>query len=118
MPYLVVIYGVIIVIVLVDIVSTDGARLRAMPKVVWLLLSMTLPLVGPIAWLALGRSPRGGAAPAPPADKPRVQAAETHQDTETQAALFNAQVRERADQQRRLGRRQRDAEDRPPDTRG
>ena len=113
MPYLAVIYGVIIVLVLVDIVFSDGHHVRGVPKMVWVLLSMALPLVGPIAWLALGRPPKDDApADATSRDKPRVHpsAPGSHADPEAQAALFAAQVRERAEQQRRVAPEQRDAE--------
>ncbi|MBJ7287417.1 PLD nuclease N-terminal domain-containing protein [Williamsia sp.] len=116
MPYLAVIYVLIIVVVLVDIVVTDGRTVRGVPKPVWALLSMALPLVGPIAWLALGRpqkdeSQKDGSQEhdAQKNEKTRATSGSVPEmDAETQAALFAAQVRERAEQQRRIAREQRD----------
>ena len=114
MPFLAVIYVLIIVVVLVDIVVTDGRTVRGVPKPVWALLSMALPLIGPIAWLALGRPQKEAAddrSDADPArtEKPRpTPGSAPGVDAETQAALFAAQVRERAEQQRRIAREQRD----------
>lgn len=114
MPFLAVIYVLIIVVVLVDIVFTDGRTVRGVPKPVWALLSMALPLVGPIAWLALGRpqkdeSQKNDTEAAAPTEKPRVTPGSAPaMDADTQAALFAAQVRERAEQQRRIAREQRD----------
>ncbi|GAA6524886.1 PLD nuclease N-terminal domain-containing protein [Intrasporangium sp. DVR] len=68
---------------LVDCIQTDGRLMRVMPKPVWLLVCL-IPVLGPIMWLAAGRSdtpgsrglglgPRGGAPrrPRPSAPGPR-----------------------------------------------
>ncbi len=66
MPYLGLIYVAILVIALIDIINTDDALVRGMPKLVWILLVVLLPLIGALLWLALGRPtaddrPRGAA---------------------------------------------------------
>lgn len=38
-----------------DVISTDDALVRNLPKMVWLLVVLFVPTVGSIAWLALGR---------------------------------------------------------------
>ena len=38
-----------------DVISTDEARMRNLPKMVWLLLVVFFGAVGSIAWLLLGR---------------------------------------------------------------
>ena len=40
---------------LVDCVQTEESRQRNLPKALWILLILLLPLVGPIAWLVAGR---------------------------------------------------------------
>ncbi|GAC1424159.1 MAG: PLDc N-terminal domain-containing protein [Actinomycetota bacterium] len=40
---------------IVDVISTDTAMVRNLPKPLWLLLVIILPDVGSIAWLILGR---------------------------------------------------------------
>ena len=38
-----------------DVIATDDALVRNLPKVIWLLLVLLVPAVGSITWLALGR---------------------------------------------------------------
>jgi hypothetical protein len=40
---------------LVDCIQTDEARQRNLPKLLWLLLILLFPAVGPVAWLLAGR---------------------------------------------------------------
>lgn len=66
-----------------DVIRTDEAAMRNMPKVLWLLVVALIPPVGPIAWLALGR-PEGVAASHPtrtrPAPPPRALGPEDSPD--------------------------------------
>ena len=57
----------------VDCIQTDDSRVRNLPKVLWILLVLLFPLVGPIAWLVAGRPPRTtpGQGPRPQARPPR-----------------------------------------------
>lgn len=55
MPYLGLIYLVILVIALIDIIKTDDAAVRGLPKFAWVILVVMLPLVGALVWLAVGR---------------------------------------------------------------
>lgn len=51
----------LMVFALVDIIRRDDAQVRYMPKIVWLLLVVLLPLIGSILWFAIGREyPEGG----------------------------------------------------------
>ncbi len=63
-----------------DVISTEQSRIQNLPKLVWLLIVVLIPPIGPIAWLLLGR-PRGASfkvgaseqrteSPAPPAVPP------------------------------------------------
>jgi hypothetical protein len=45
----------------VDCVQTEERRIRTLPKALWVLLILVLPLVGPIAWLIAGRPEQPGA---------------------------------------------------------
>jgi hypothetical protein len=47
----------------VDCVQTADDRVRNMPKLLWLLLILLFPVVGPISWLIAGRPSRGAAGP-------------------------------------------------------
>lgn len=43
----------------VDAIQADDAAIRNLPKLLWILLILLFPLVGPLAWLIAGRPPRG-----------------------------------------------------------
>ncbi|GIG19743.1 membrane protein [Cellulomonas chitinilytica] len=43
---------------LIDCAQTDSASVRNLPKVVWVILIVVLPVVGGIAWLVAGRPER------------------------------------------------------------
>ena len=54
-----------------DVISSDEALVRNLPKMVWLVVVVFIPTIGSVAWLALGRPPYaswrpGGEAPRPP----------------------------------------------------
>ena len=48
---------------IVDVIATDEALIRNLPKMVWLLIVIFVPTVGSIVWLLLGRPERAGFAP-------------------------------------------------------
>ena len=94
---------------LVDVVVTDESVCRHLPKLVWLLVVLVLPLVGSILWLAAGK-PRfqaGGYSTArrssyPEYDRPGRHVATNPDDD----AEFLRRCRERAEEQRRRAREQ------------
>jgi hypothetical protein len=45
----------LLVYCLIDAIQADESQIRNLPKVVWLLLILLVPVVGGIAWLAVGR---------------------------------------------------------------
>lgn len=46
-----------------DVVSTDEALMRNMPKILWLVVVILVPTVGAVAWLLLGRPIGAGLRP-------------------------------------------------------
>lgn len=84
---------------LVEAISTDGRRIRNLPKVAWVLLILFLPLVGGIAWL-LGGRPSAVVATAGTPDPDRATRADSRNPAE-EAADFSTRIRERAEEQRR-----------------
>src|SRR4051812_283896 len=46
-----------------DVIATDEAVMRNLPKLVWLLIVIIVPDIGSLAWLLLGRPPRAGYLP-------------------------------------------------------
>lgn len=96
----------------VDVVVTDESSCRNMPKGLWLLLVLLVPLVGSIIWLVAGRPQHAGRARAsrglfereapayPEYDRPgRFAATDPAADEE-----FLRKCRERAEAQRRAAR--------------
>ena len=94
-----------------DCIISDEARVRSLPKLLWLLIVLVLPDVGSLLWLALGR-PKGTARSMPykgnagvptKYDRPG-RAIATNPDDD---AAFLRQLRDRAEQQRRGADQQR-----------
>jgi hypothetical protein len=56
------IFGFLLYCVL-DVALTSDDRVRNLPKLVWLLLVILVPIIGGIAWLVAGRPEAHGAAP-------------------------------------------------------
>ena len=62
---------------IIDVARTPRGEARTLPKYLWLIIVIVLPLLGGLLWLALGRTwPSGGAwfgrrAPMAPDDDPR-----------------------------------------------
>jgi hypothetical protein len=49
-----------------DLIATAPERCRGLPKILWLLVVIFLPTVGPLAWLIFGRPERGTLSPRGP----------------------------------------------------
>lgn len=77
MPFLFTLITIaLMVFALVDIIRRDDSQVRFMPKFVWLLLVVLLPLLGSVLWFALGREyPEGGIRLARPARRDAAPAA-------------------------------------------
>jgi len=89
---------------LFDVITTNPALCRNLPKLLWLVIVLLLPDLGSIAWLVAGhpwqqqqRTPTGAAARYPEYDRPGRHAAANPDDDEE----FLAGLRARAEQQRR-----------------
>ncbi|WP_068154441.1 PLD nuclease N-terminal domain-containing protein [Rhodococcus phenolicus] len=112
MPY----FGLIVMIVwvgcLIDVICADEHRVRNLPKTLWLIIVIILPMVGSLLWLLIGRpdggvwtqrgSSRSAASAFPEYDRPGRQAGQ-HSESDEE---FLRRCRERAEQQRRVAREQ------------
>lgn len=78
----------------VDVVSTPAEAVRTLPKPLWLLAVVLLPLIGSAAWLLAGRPPRGTPRPAP----------ERERGAPDDDEEFLRELRRRAEDQRRRAR--------------
>lgn len=56
----------LLVYCLIDAIQTPEPEVRNLPKVVWILLILIVPVVGSVAWLVAGRPQRSGAGRAVP----------------------------------------------------
>jgi hypothetical protein len=110
---------VLLVFCVLNVVTTPEDDVRNLPKLLWLLLVVVLPLVGGIAWLVAGRPATG--ARRTPARQPRTRhhPASTATSPDDDEAFLRS-LRERAEQQRRTSAEQRrrdqagrDGDDRP-----
>ena len=108
---------VLAIFCLVEAISARDDEVRHLSKVWWILLILFFPFIGSIAWLAAGRPVRAprrlgpherNATGFPEYDRPGRFAAT---DPEADEA-FLAQVRERAEEQRRLARERKEADER------
>lgn len=55
MPFFTLLIIALMIVALVDIIRRDDSQVRFLPKMVWLILVVLLPLIGSILWFALGR---------------------------------------------------------------
>jgi hypothetical protein len=53
----------LIVVALIDCLSSDESDIRALPKVIWVFLILLFAPIGPIVWFVAGRPQRTAAAP-------------------------------------------------------
>ncbi|MFI8565569.1 PLD nuclease N-terminal domain-containing protein [Rhodococcus sp. NPDC078407] len=60
MPYIGLLVMLLWVFCLIDVITADDGGIRYLPKIVWLLLVVFLPLAGSLAWLLAGRPIGGG----------------------------------------------------------
>lgn len=105
----------LLVYCLLDVLRTPAAQVRHLPKPVWVFLCFVPPVLGPLAWLLLGRPPAGstasmpykgnpGATPPQPWVSPRKRAEQGAPDDDE---AFLRSLRERAEQQRRAAEQER-----------
>src|SRR5690606_12525434 len=95
---------------LIDCIRAEEYRVRGVPKIVWIMLIILLPLVGSILWLVIGRD-RESSAPAAAAPKRPLY-------PDDDPAFLNRVERdtEREERIRRLEERLAELDDDTPDT--
>ncbi|WP_250445676.1 PLD nuclease N-terminal domain-containing protein [Actinotalea sp. C106] len=55
----------LLVYCLIECIQTDSSRVRNLPKTLWVLLIILVPVIGPVAWLVAGRPEREAASNVP-----------------------------------------------------
>ena len=109
---------VLLVYCLLNIITTPEPQIRNLPKLLWIVIVLALPLIGGIAWLVAGRpvgpaEQRGGmpykgnTGRFPEYDRPGRAVAQNPDDDEA----FLRGLRERAEEQRRRAAENRKHED-------
>jgi|SRR5215207_43616 len=98
----------------VEVATTGRRECRTLPKWVWLLIVVLLPVIGAVLWLVAGRPraerpPVGARLGKPNRPDPRVGARPGEDEA------FRRRVRERAEQQRRAAQRRRRPPEPPPE---
>lgn len=103
----------LVVYCLLDVIRTPSTHVRNLPKPVWLILCLVPPVLGPLAWLLLGRPPesptrnlpyKGNRGALPEPYRPRRTAATSPPDDDE---AFLRSLRSRAEEQRRQAEQQR-----------
>jgi hypothetical protein len=114
----------LLVYCVLNVITTPEAEVRNLPKLLWLVLVIFVPIIGSIAWLVAGRpvSPsrpgglpyKGNTGQFPEYDRPGRAVPQNPDDDEA----FLRNLRERAEEQRKRAaeqaRRIRDEEQPPP----
>lgn len=85
---------VVTVYALVDLTVTDDRRIRRLNRVLWVVLIVVLPIIGPAAWLWWGKGPRSQARPFAPDDDPRFSRSSsvTDEEADQRIAELEAQL--------------------------
>ena len=77
MPLLSLLIIALMIVALIDVITRDDAQVKYLPKMVWIIIVIFLPLIGSALWFALGREYAGGGISIP--RMPRRSAAPTPQ---------------------------------------
>jgi hypothetical protein len=107
MPFIFMLLTIALMIgALIDIITRDDSRVRFLPKMVWLIIVILLPLIGSILWFVLGREydsqgvsmprmPRRQRASRPPSGPPVAPPAPVDtRTTEQQIADLDREIEE------------------------
>jgi hypothetical protein len=85
---------------LFDVITTDSAAVRNLPKLLWLVIVLVLPDIGSILWLVAGRPWSGGSANLPYKGNRGTQVRMNGTNPDDDEAFLRG-LRERAEEQRR-----------------
>lgn len=86
---------------IIDVITQPEYEIRNLPKLVWLLIVILLADIGSLAWLIAGRPWNTAPRPAARTARPTTPSRATNPDDD---AEFLAQLRARAEEQRRRAR--------------
>jgi hypothetical protein len=55
MPFLSLLIVVLMIVALIDVITRDDSQVKHLPKMVWIIIVILLPLIGSILWFGIGR---------------------------------------------------------------
>lgn len=93
--------GVLIAVVLliyslIDLTVTDDARIRRLNRILWIVIIVLLPVLGPLAWILMGKGPRSAARVVAPDDDPSFGSRPTISDAEADRRIRDIEEQLRA----------------------
>lgn len=60
MPFISILIIALMIGALIDVITRDDSQVKYLPKMVWIIIVILLPLIGSALWFALGREYAGG----------------------------------------------------------
>lgn len=60
MPFISILVVALMIGALIDIITRDDSQVKYLPKMVWIIIAILLPLIGSVLWFTLGREYGGG----------------------------------------------------------
>lgn len=94
MPFLSILVVALMIGALIDIITRDNSEVKYLPKMVWIIIVILLPLIGSILWFALGREYAGGgiSLPRPARRGPRQAPTQVYQAAPTDVRTTEQQI--------------------------
>jgi hypothetical protein len=71
MPFLSILIIALMIVALIDVITRDNSQVRFLPKTMWIIIVILLPLIGSALWFALGREYAGGGMSMPKMSRPQ-----------------------------------------------
>lgn len=60
MPFISILIIALMIFALIDVITRDDSQVKYLPKMVWIIIVILLPLIGSALWFGLGREYAGG----------------------------------------------------------
>lgn len=102
MPFLTLLIIALMVGALIDIIRRDDAQVKHLPKLVWVILVVLLPLIGSALWFALGREYASGGVRMPRMSRPQAATQARPEQSWTPPRDFRSTEQQLADLDREI----------------
>ncbi|MFJ5543771.1 PLD nuclease N-terminal domain-containing protein [Micromonospora chalcea] len=109
---------VLAVVALISCLSADEEKVKALPRMIWVLIILFFPLVGSIAWFLVGRERPSGTVGVTGAPRPTAPARRPLAPDDDPEFLASLDERSRREDQERLRLREEDLRRREEELRG